>query len=276
MRNKNMLTGIGNLAFYILTLNLCGATATPRTVSLVPSVTEIIYALGGENTLLGIVDPEGYPEGTDKPIVGRFSSPNFERICALSPDIVFIENGEQERFQRPLKSLGIEVVTVAPKNIEEIFGAIIEVGKIIGREDKALTLVDSLKNELAKTRKLVEGVKERKTVFFELSETPLITVGKGSFINELIKEAGGINITSDIESPYPVVSQELVVNRNPEVIIMAHENGTNPKSRMGWKKTKAVKNDGVVEEVNLNLLLRPGPRVIEAIRTLIYAIHGHL
>jgi iron complex transport system substrate-binding protein len=255
---------------------LCGGSTSPRIVSLVPSVTEIIYAIDGEDALVGIVDPEGYPEDIDKPIVGRFSSPNFERIYALSPDIVFIENGEQERFQSPLESFGIEVITVAPKGIDEIFGAIIEVGYIIGKGDGAFALVDSLKNELERVRKLVDVREERRTVFFELSESPLITVGKGSFINELIKETGSINITSDIESPYPVVSQELVIKRNPDVIIVAHENGTNPKTRIGWKNLEAVKKDRIIEDVNPNLFLRPGPRVIEGIKTLIYAIYGHL
>ncbi|PIP12424.1 MAG: cobalamin-binding protein [bacterium (Candidatus Stahlbacteria) CG08_land_8_20_14_0_20_40_26] len=257
-------------------LCLCGGSIPPKTVSLVPSVTEIVYALGGENALVGVVDPEGYPEDIDKPIVGRFSSPNFERIYALSPDIVFVESGEQERFQKPLESLGIEVIIITPKSIDEIFGAIIEVGNIIGKEDEALTLVDSLKNELEKIRKLANVRKEKRTVFFELSENPLITIGKRSFINELIDEAGGINITSDIDSPYPVISQELVVNSNPDVIIIAHDNGTDPKTRIGWKEIEAVKNGRIIEDVDLNLLLRPGPRVIEGIKTMTYAIYGEL
>jgi len=238
-------------------------------------VTEIIYAIGGEDALVGVVDPEGYPKDIDKPIVGRFSSPNFERIYALSPAIVFVESGEQDRFQKPLESLGIEVTIIAPESIGEIFDAIIEVGNIIGKGNEALTLVDSLEDELEKIRKLANVREEKRTVFFELSENPLITIGKRSFINELIDEAGGTNITSDIDSPYPVVSQELVINRNPDVIIIAHENGTNPKTRIGWKKTEAVKNGRIIEDVDLNLFLRPGPRVIEGIKIITYAIYGH-
>lgn len=278
MKNKKWCTELKNLSLYILLIpfSLNGGTTLPRTVSLIPSVTEIIYAIGGEDALVGIVDPEGYPEDIDKPIVGRFSSPNFERIYALSPDIVFIESGEQERFKRPLESLGIKVITVAPKGIEDIFSAIIEVGNIIGKTDEASTLVDSLRNELEEIKKSRNVKEEMRTVFFELSESPLITVGNGSFINELIEVAGGVNITSDIESPYPVVSQELIINRNPDIIIIAHGNGTDPKTRIGWKRIEAVKNDRITEDIDLNLLLRPGPRVIKGIKTLICAIYGHL
>ncbi|MCD5384008.1 helical backbone metal receptor [candidate division WOR-3 bacterium] len=240
-----------------------------RVISLVPSVTEIIYAIGGEERLVGVVDPEGYPD-VDKPIVGRFSSPNIEKIYALSPDIVFLEIDAQRRFHGIITSLGMEVREIAPQSIEEIFAGIIEVGKIVGREREAKILTDSLKRELDEIR--AQRDKKRKTVFLELWENPLITIGKSSFINQMIEEAGGINITADIETAYPVLSAELVVERNPDIIIITHKGTTHPTERIGWEGVTAVKNGNIVEDLDINLLVRPGPRVIEGIKSLRKAI----
>lgn len=248
-------------------------TNQPRVVSLVPSVTEIIYAIDGEDALVGIVDPEGYPTEIDKIIVGRYSSPNFEKIYSLSPDIVFVEGGEQERFINPIESLGIKAIKINPEDVEGIFSAILEIGEIIGKTKEASVLVESLQNELCEIRKMDRTPVDRQTAFLELSQSPLITVGKKSFLNNILEEAGVINITADIESAYPVVSQELVVNRNPDVIILAHKEGTDPRKRIGWSNIKAVKNGKIIKDIDLDLLLRPGPRVIQGIRALISAIY---
>ncbi len=248
----------------------------PRVISLVPSVTEIIYAIDGEEALVGVVDPEGYPTNVDKVIVGRYSSPNFEMIYSLDPEVVFIEGGEQERFRSPLESLQMRVVTINPEDIEGIFYAVLEIGKLLNRENEASLLVDSLKRELDEIRGLQRPKKDRKTVFIEISQNPLITVGMGSFINGLMEEAGVINITSDIESPYPVISQELVINRNPDFIILAHKDGTHPEARIGWSEVEAVEDGNIVEDIDLDLLLRPGPRSIGGIRALISAVYGDL
>ncbi len=270
------MDALKNLPLFLLILPIYinGESKIPRIISLVPSITEIIYAIDGEDALVGIVDPEGYPTDIDKTIVGRFSSPNFERIYSLSPDIVFIEGVEQERFRRPIESLGVKVITIQPEDIEGIFAAISGIGNIIGKGEKASILIDSLWKELEEIRRLVDTKIERKTAFIELSQNPLVTVGRKSFLNSLLEEAGVTNIMSDIEYAYPVISQELVISRNPDVIIMAHKEGTDPLERIGWSNIEAVKDGNIIRDIDLNLLLRPGPRVIDGIKMLITAIYG--
>lgn len=262
-----------SLLFFFLLFSAEGLV-TERVVSLVPSVTEIIYAIGAQDKLVGVVKPCDWPPGIDKPIVGSFSSPNFETIYGLCPDIVFVEDTEQKRLWSKLNKLGLNIKVIAPKNIGEIYQAILEIGEILGKKENADSLVNKMKKTLAQFE--VDPTKGTKTkVFIEISELPLMTCGRKSFITGLIGIAGGMNIFEDIEKAYPVINQELVIKRNPEVIIILHRNFTNPEKRMGWENISAIKHKQVYTNIDINLLVRPGPRVVKGVEELHKRIYGY-
>jgi iron complex transport system substrate-binding protein len=252
------------LSFILYPLSLPSAQ---RVVSLVPSVTEIIYALGAEDKLVGVVTPCDYPLKIDKPIVGTFSLPSLERIYTLKPDLVFVEDIEQKYLWAQLKKLNIRIDIASPQSIEEVYEAIENIGDILNKRKRADSLVNSMRCELDSLQKMMKGVKRRR-VFIEIAENPLMTVGNGSFMNELIEAACAINIAENINIPYPIVNQESVIKANPDIIVVAHKGGTNPAKRSGWDKIDAVRNRRVYQDIDPNLLMRPGPRIIKGVRAL--------
>ena len=258
---------IANFSLIYIFLLLVSSNQHPvsRVVSLVPGVTEIIYALGAQDKLVGVVAQCDYPPNIKKPIVGSFSSPNLERILAQSPEIVFVAGGEQKYLWRKLKELGIQIRIVSPENLQEIYQSILEIGELLDEKDRADSLVKSLKKEFVGT--VSELPLQKRRVLIEISDNPLITCGEGSFLDELILLAGGINIAHHIKKPYPIVSAEFVVKSNPNVIITTHS-GSNPAERLGWELVSAVKEDRIYRDIDPNIILRPGPRVILGIKEL--------
>lgn len=244
-----------------------------RVVSLVPSVTETIYAIGAQDKLVGVATPCDYPPGIDKPIVGNFSFPNLERIVALKPSIVFVTTGEQAYLIPKLKELGLYPVLIAPESLAEIYESIIEVGTLLGKSKEADSLVEELKQEFEQLKEVSPDTTRK--VLIEISDNPLITCGGGSFLDELITHSQAINIAHHINKPYPIVSSEFVVKSNPDVIIVAHP-GSNPVARLDWEKVNAVKCNRVYTDIDPNLILRPGPRVIEGLRALKKRIYPEL
>lgn len=266
----------------ILFLLLSGSAGLPqadnlppsRVISLVPAVTEIIYALGAQDKLVGVATPCDYPPGINVPIVGNFAVPNMERIVALSPDIVFVTGGAQKYLWDKLKALNINIFISDPKNLEETYKSIIDIGKLLAKEEKADSVVQEMKAEFLSFRAEIQHMQKR-TVFIEVSDVPLITCGSKSFIDELITLAGGVNIAGSIKQEYPVVSSEFVVKKNPDIIIVLHP-GSSPKDRLGWQDIKAVKDGQIYEDIDPDILERPGPRIIQGIKALEQSIYPEL
>jgi iron complex transport system substrate-binding protein len=244
-----------------------------RAVSLVPSVTEIVYAIGAQDKLVGVATPCDYPPGIDLPVVGDFSFPNLERIAALKPDLVFVAGIEQEHLWSKLMELGLRPVVITPEDLQGIYKSIIKVGKLLDRSSEADSLVRTLEQEFEEVREIVPA--QTRTVFVEISDNPLMTCGKGSFLNELVSLTGAANVAGDIDKPYPVVSSEFVVQANPDVIVVTHPGGK-PSERLGWEKICAVREQAVHSNIDPNLILRPGPRVIQGIRELKKRIYPEL
>jgi iron complex transport system substrate-binding protein len=177
-----------------------------RAIALVPSVTEIIYALGAEDKLVGVVTPCDYPPGIDKPIVGNFSSVSIERIVSLKPDIVFVAGIEQHRLWEELKRTGLNIAIIAPKSLDTVYESIKEIGVILDKKGKADSLISYMKGEITELQKGLPN--ESRRVYIEISQNPLVSCGKNSFINEMISLAGGKNIMADIVQPYPIVNKK--------------------------------------------------------------------
>jgi len=252
----------------------CSLAKDLRIISLAPATTEILFALGLDKEIVGVSEFCNYPEAAKtKEKTGTFSQPNIEKILSIKPDLIFCTGLEQSMAVAKLKQLGMNIFVSDPDNISELFESIRTIGKLTGKEKEAAALVDGMKNKIEKINYKVSQIKgEKQKVFIEVWHSPLTTVGGSSFINELIKLAGGINITSDIKSAYGSVASEVVISRNPDCIILAYMGNLSPTeqvvSRPGWNNVAAVKNKRVYNDINPDSLLRPGPRVVDALSEL--------
>ncbi|MEO0129182.1 MAG: cobalamin-binding protein [candidate division WOR-3 bacterium] len=226
-----------------------------RIVSLSPAMTEIIFALGAENYLVGTTTYCDFPDSAKKIYkVGDFSNPSIERIISLKPNLIIVNLPEQSRIKNQLEKYGLKIFVTSPEKLEDIYKEISELGKLIKREKNADSLINYMKENIRPLSRI------KKKVYIEISAKPLITIGGRSYLNELIEMAGGENIFSNINKDYPVVNQEEVIMRNPEIIIVLHPEDI--KDRIGWNNVNAIKNHRIYRDLNQDWILRPGPRLV--------------
>ncbi len=249
-----------------------------RIVSLAPNLTEILFAIGAGSKVVGVSNYSDFPKAAlSKPKVGGFFNPSIEKIFALNPDVVFVARGTPLTTINKLKSLGINVFVSDPHNINDIYDLILAVGKITGNVEESVKLVSAMKSEEKKILKSVSRIpiNKRKKVYVEIWNNPEMSVGKNTFIDSLIKEAGGINITESAKGNWPVMNNEAIIKANPDVIILLYKGNVNEvKSRPGWNTISAVKNNRIFIE-NPDIFERPGPRIIEALKILFDILYGH-
>ena len=253
-------------------IGFCQNTSA-RYVSLAPSSTEILFALGLDKEIVGVSSYCDYPaQARLKEIVGTFSQPNVEKVVSLKPDIVFCAGIEQAPVAAQLKRLGIKVVAHEPKNIKELLDSIKEIGSLTARQAQADELVKKMEQIIQEVsgKAAAIPVKLRPSVFVEYWNNPLMTAGPGSFIDELITLAGGRNIAYDAPRAYCNFSPEEVLSRNPDCIILAYMVSGNAATelthRLGWSQLSAIKNNRVYADIDPSILLRPGPRIVEGLR----------
>lgn len=246
-----------------------------RYISLAPSTTEILFALGLGKEIVGVSSFCNYPkEALNKPKIGDFSNPNIEKILSLKPDYIFCTGLEQAQTIHKLKSLNLNVYVADPANLKELFNTIKEIGIITGRQSQAGELINKMHQDITAVNEKVKSVPQEKRVkvFIEIWHEPLMTAGKGSIVDELITLAGGVNIAGELMRPYSNFSPEKVVDLNPQVIILAYMDKEAPlklvESRFGWGNITAVKNKRVFNDIDPDTLLRPGPRITDGLTEL--------
>lgn len=244
-----------------------------KIISLAPSTTEILFSLGLDDEIAGVSRFCNYPHrALSKEKVGSFSEPNIEKILSLKPDIIFCTGLEQAPVITKLRQLKLKVCVSDPSNLKELFISIREIGQLLDRQNKAEVLIDGMQKSIEEIGLKVSLIpkEKRQKVFVEIWHSPLMTAGRGSFIDELITLAGGINIASNTKRPYSYFSSEQVIKQNPDCIILAYMDKENPldliRGRFGWSNIKAVKNNRVYNDINPDLFLRPGPRLVEGLR----------
>ncbi|MGI9953090.1 cobalamin-binding protein [Moorellaceae bacterium AZ2] len=254
-----------------------------RLVSLAPGNTEILFALGLGDKVVGVDDYSDYPpKAAEVPKVGGFSNPNVEKIVALQPDLVLATNMHEQAVRR-LEEVGIPVAVVSPKSVEGVLQSIEWIGKMTAADERAAELVTDLESRMRKVEAVVEGIPQEKRpwVYYEVYSDPIMTAGPQTLIGQLIELAGGRNIAYDAQADYPEFSVEAIIERNPEVIIFPQWHGSESltveqvKSRNGWQQVRAIKNNRVFG-VDANIISRPGPRIVEALEVLAKIIHPEL
>lgn len=233
-------------------------------VSLAPNLTEIVFAVGAGDRLVGVTTFCNYPKetaGIRK--VGDTQKPNIETIVALKPQIVFVSTASQlEAFTKTLDQQGIAVFVAGPNALDEIYKSIETIGEIVGNPQKAGNLVQELKERASSARgPIVYGSLPK--VFVQIDKDSLYTVGKDSYITDIISKAGGVSATADLATAYPKISRETALAMNPDVIVIS-ESENNREPNEAFRNSPAVKN-GKVFRINADLLSRPGPRVVDAL-----------
>lgn len=253
-----------------------------RIVSLAPSATELVYAVGAGDRLVGVTTFCNYPEqALAVAKVGDTMNPNMETIIALKPDIVLVSTASQiETFTKTLEQNGIAVFVTNPTELSHIFKSVRALGDIFQTRETADRVADGLELRLNAIRAALNGLPEtaemwlddgRVRSFVQISREPLFTIGSDSFITSLLSASGGISSTADIPSAYPKISKEKAMALRPEAIILS-DSPDNQEPNEIFKNSPAFKN-GRVLKVNADILSRPGPRVIDAMEQIAKFLH---
>jgi iron complex transport system substrate-binding protein len=242
-----------------------------RVVSLAPNLTENIFAVGAESRLAGVTSFCNYPAEAQRiQKVGDTISPNIETILALKPQIVFVSTASQiETFTKTLEAQGITVFVTNPKDLAGVLANLKQLGEIFGTTEKTNALLDDLQKRIAAIDARVKD-KAKSKAFVQISKEPLFTIGKESFLTEIVERAGGTSVTSDVATAYPKISKETALALNPDVIILS-ESPDNLEPNDVFKKSPAMKN-GKVFKINADILSRPSPRIVDALEQLAEAL----
>ena len=262
------------------------ASPAVKIVSLAPSNTEILFAIGAGDRLIGRDDFSDFPaEAASVPSVGSlYPSVNAEAIVALQPDLVLAAGITNPDDIKHLADLGLAVyATSIAKTLDDIYSDITAVGALTGEADAAAALVDSMKTRVEAVSTKTSAVASKPVVFYELDATEPSkpwTAGPGTFIDQMISLAGGANAGNIATSDYAQLSLEQLVAQNPDIIILgsATFGGQTPElvaARPGWGDIKAVK-DNAVYTFDDNLVSRPGPRVVDGLEQMAKLIHPEL
>ncbi|MBI3287329.1 MAG: cobalamin-binding protein [Chloroflexi bacterium] len=249
-----------------------------RIVTLAPNLTEIVFALGLGDRLVGVSDYSNYPpEAQEIQSVGGFPL-NIELIVSLEPDLVLAAGITSLEDVARLEELGLTVLYLNPTDVEGILDSILVVGRASGAEDAAAELVAELRERMGAVVERVAQAEIRPRVYYEIDPT-LYTGAPGSFTHELITLAGGENLAEDAITPYPQLSAEQIIAADPQIIIFSHAKygGTAEQiaSRSGWEVITAVKN-GAIHAIDPDLVDRPGPRIIDGLEVMARLIHPEL
>ncbi|MGI8467761.1 MAG: ABC transporter substrate-binding protein [Pyrinomonadaceae bacterium] len=243
-----------------------------RAVSLAPNLTEIIFAVDAGSKLVGDTTYCDYPEAARKiPKIGDTLNPNIEAIIALKPQVVFVSTASQiETFIQTLEAQNISVFVTNPKDLDGVYRSIFQIGEILGKSDKANEIVDEMKRRAADIEARTRAAKDIKT-FVQISKEPLFTIGKDSFITDLIARAGGASVTANVPEAYPKFSKETALALAPEAIILS-DSPDNLEPNDVFKDSPAVKN-GRVFKISADLLSRPSPRIVDALEQIARDLH---
>ena len=241
-------------------------------VSLAPSATEMLFAAGAGDRIVGVTTYCNYPEAA-KSIekVGDTQTPNIERIIALKPDVVFVSTASQlETFMQTLEQQNIAVYVTDPKGIDGVTENLRVLGRLFGTEEQTDRLADELQNRAIHVYENVNG-QPRPKVFMQISKEPLFTIGSDAFLTDVIARAGGESVTKDVPSGFPKLSKETASAMNPDVIILS-DSEDNREPNDVFRGSPAVVN-GRVYKINADIISRPGPRLVDALEQIADFLH---
>ncbi len=256
-----------------------------RIISLSPANTEILFAVGAGDRVVGVTTYCNYPpEAASREKVGGFSAEtmSLEKILSLRPDLVVSDGAIHRRLVASLEALGLTVYAKEPVSFDDTCAAIKDIGVLTGNAADAAAVVGGMRAKLAAVQAKLSSVPQsgRPAVFWEVFDEPLMTAGKDTFVTELLTLAGGKNIFGSFPVAWPQVSEEEVIRLNPAVIMGADDHGDKltveqVKKRPGWAKIDAVAG-GRIYLVNADIVSRAGPRLADGVEAIARALYPKL
>lgn len=249
-------------------------------VSMQPSNTEILFALGQGDKIVGVTEYDEYPkEALEIERIGSTLEFNGERIIELKPDVAFAYDNAPEETLKLLEDAGLKVFVInSSESIADVYENIEKIAQVVKQEEQAKTVIDDIKAKIAAVQEKVASVETPKNVYFEIAPAPSIyTTGSGTFQQELLELANVKNVFDDQEQ-WVQVSEEQVIEKNPDVILSSVSDESDVDvilGRAGWDKIAAVQNKDVYY-VEKNVVSRPGPRIGEALEIIAKAVYPDL
>lgn len=249
-----------------------------RIVSLAPSLTETVYALGLQDNLVGDTDYCDYPaDAAKKHKVGGAINPNMEEVAALKPDVVLVVKSlNRLETVRALEQIGIAVYSTDPHTVQDVVASMKKLSGVLGAREAGDTLNEKLEGRLATVRKKLNGVPPRHVMFVVWTE-PLISVGRKTFIADVLEQAGATSVVES-KQDWPKFSLEEAVRLQPEYLVFASNHSEAVENDMkalaqkpGWSVMDAVRNRQIA--VISDAINRPGPRIVEAVEELARQLH---
>jgi iron complex transport system substrate-binding protein len=258
-----------------------------RIISLSPGVTEILFAIGAGDQVVGVTDFCNYPEKAKSlPKIGGLLNPSYETIITLKPDLI-IHQPNKHKIKNFVEKLGINNLPISMLSFAEIFNSIKEIGIATHREKAANDLIQSMQETIDFHRKRLAGVSQ-KSVLLVLgisndSMRELYGVGPKTFLGEMLALAGGNNILAETQAQYPKVSKEFIIHESPEIIIEIGRKDilteeSSRKRRQGWQKFSTIRavKDKNIHIIGADYILIPGPRLVNIIELFVKAIHPEI
>lgn len=249
-----------------------------KVVSLAPSLTEMIFFLGKGNNLIGCTTACNYPVQVKKiEKVGGFGKPSMEKLISLKPDAVVASALADKAVQNTIEQYGIKFYLLPSDKLSDYPEALGKLGQILKCESTAAEKIEDFNKRIKQFREENKTLKRHPRVYLEVWNNPYMTVGRKSFINEMILSAGGENIAAEIDKGYFNFSLEWLLKSDPEIIIcpaMSKEAVKNIEKREGWQKISAVRNHKIYTGIDNDILYRLGPRMIDGIALLKKIIRG--
>lgn len=266
-------------AFYCLCLLLAARASvlaneprSPRLVSLSPNLTELVFAIGLDAHLAGRSSACDAPsEVKHIPVVGDFGRPNHEALWKARPDVVLLTDLENPGTRAQLARRGVRVMTLPCESWDDMIDAARQLGAALNRPDAAEAWVHRLTLRLTTLKEHVARempIDSRPLIYVEIWGNPVTTAGRNSFLHEVIELAGGRHVGATLPGRYMAISAEWVIQTNPDTILLAYMlDGMRPadalRRRVGWRAIRAVREDRIIDDIDPDLLLRPGPRLID-------------
>ena len=256
--------------------NAASESIPRRIVSLAPSVTETVFALGFGNRLVGVTSHCDYPaEAKRLPKIGDFMSPSLEVIAAKQPDLVIGVTGATDPARaREIERLGIKITLVSVSSVSEILSSFKHIAALLGDPDAGATLVEKITAQFGKVKRRIAPAPRRSTLL-AVGLRPLVAVGGKNFLDELITLAGGENIAGNASQPWLNLPDEYVVAKAPQVIIQAGMGSDASRPTRQWSDLKSIPavKERRVYTYNSDKILRPGPRIGEGLEEIARLIH---
>lgn len=270
--------GVWGVLFFTLIVSGCkkktdftvaNENVSHRIVALSPASAEILFAVGAGNQVVAVSEFTDFPEEATKlPVVGGFDGKtlSMESILSFKPDLVYLTDGMHNFMISQLEEYGIKYYVSVADSINSVEKEILEIGELTGHVDTARSIVDEMNVRLISVSS--EGISQ--TAYYEVWNSPYISCGGKSFISDVLNAAGYKNIFEELKDSYPIVSEESIISREPDVIFIAKSTGISIEdicSRAGWETIPAVINKKIFI-VDDNVTTRPGPRVVEVVEEL--------